>query len=131
MVSPRSLITYVALSFLAITPIVQGLGINCRGSSQCGNTPKSVAQDLTNFINNINSDRWYNDDEIIGCGTDNICAYLKGTGGASGQKIKEIAHYIPEHKCKVCGSVPYLYPDENDDNNGMLTYNYVTNPPPS
>ncbi|KAJ5475959.1 hypothetical protein N7475_001688 [Penicillium sp. IBT 31633x] len=56
------------------------------------------------------------------------CAFLQGTGGTNGGKIKELAHYIPDHGCKMCGSVPYFYPGDNNVANGQLTFNYVDNP---
>lgn len=131
MTSSKSLLAYVALASLAIAPIVQGLGINCRGSGYCTfNTNKNEwdAQTLTWFINAIDTGRWYNDGEQIACTPTQICAFLQKTDGAWGYNIKGLAHLITDHGCKICGSVPYFYPSDNNCDNGMLTYNYVSNP---
>jgi hypothetical protein len=131
MAFPRSLLTYVALVSVAIAPMVQGLGINCRGSNYCiDNSEKNQyeAQTLRWFLNAIDSGRWYNNGEHIACTPANICAFLQNTDGTTGDWIKGLAHFIPDHGCTVCGSVPYYYPSDNNVNDGQLTFNYVSNP---
>ncbi|KAM0226666.1 hypothetical protein ACHAPO_012169 [Fusarium lateritium] len=123
------------------------LGINCRGSSKCSQIwgPDNVARDLTNVINKIDGNRWqvcrthnlaaqYRNGEHIACvgnqagNGGGYCAFLQNTSGAPGRNIKGLAHFIPDHGCKMCGSVPYFYPADNNVDNGQLTYNYVDNP---
>jgi hypothetical protein len=132
MASLSSVLAYTALAFLAISPTAHGLGINCRGSGYCTwNDDKNTyeARTLTYFINGIDGGRWYNNGEHIACTPSGICAFLQKTGGTWGSKIKELAHYIPDHGCTICGSVPYYFPDGNNNvDDGMLTYNYVSNP---
>ncbi|XEV04561.1 hypothetical protein FSHL1_009848 [Fusarium sambucinum] len=109
------------------------LGINCRGSSKCSQIwgPDNVARDLTNVINKIDGNRWYRNGEHIACvgnqagNGGGYCAFLQNTSGAPGRNIKGLAHFIPDHGCKMCGSVPYFYPADNNVDNGQLTYNYV------
>ena len=44
--------------------------------------------------------------------------------------IRGLADALLEHGCSTCGSVPIHYVDDgsNDPNNGILTFNYVSNP---
>lgn len=105
------------------------LGINCRGSLNCGDswpyTPANKAQALVGYINGINANRWYANGEQIACFA-NHCAFLQRTGGAWGSKIRQLAPYITGHGCSSCGSVPYYYPQGNNNvADGMLTFNYV------
>ena len=122
--------------FAVLWHLVDGLGINCRGSSNCGGQGAvRVVRRLTRSINDIDPSRWYRNGEQIACmGVDSdngirfYCAFLQNTGGAPGSKILELAHYIQDHGCKICGSVPYFYPAENDVSRGELTYNSVIKP---
>ncbi|EAW10839.1 uncharacterized protein ACLA_053130 [Aspergillus clavatus NRRL 1] len=113
------------------------LGINCRGSAKCSALwgPSDAAKQLTNVIQGIDTNRWYLNGEHIACvGNDagnggGYCAFLQKTGGTNGGVIKNLAHYINDHGCKQCGSVPYYYPQGNNNvDDGELTYNYVDNP---
>lgn len=115
------------------TLAARGQGINCEGSSSCFLKGKSAASTLRNYINSIDDNRWFNNNEQIACTgyfpndkfDDGICAFLANTGGSNGAKIKQLAGYIIEHNCKTCGSVPYFYPGDNDVDHGRLTFNYV------
>ncbi|KAJ5142873.1 killer toxin [Penicillium bovifimosum] len=124
-------IILLALSFTGSTA---ALGINCRGSANCNTFGNSqIAVSLTHAIDGIDPNRWYNNGEHIACvgtgapitGNGGFCAFLQNTGGTNGAWIKSIAHNIPEHGCKTCGSVPYYFPGDNDVSKGELTYNYV------
>jgi hypothetical protein len=113
---------------VALLKPASALGINCQGSSVCGAADGNVAQDLTNYINGIDQNRRYANGQQIACiptRAGGYCAFLQNTGGALGRDILRIAHYIPEHGCRTCGSVPYFYPSDNDVSHGELTYNYV------
>jgi Kp4 len=119
-------------SLLLAAAGTQALGINCRGSALCNSSLNGAingyeADTLTQWINGIDPNRWYNDGEQIACFVpSHICAFLQKTDGAWGSNIKGLAHYIPDHGCKSCGSVPYFYPGDNNVDDGMLTYNYAT-----
>jgi hypothetical protein len=120
---------------ISLIPAATALGINCRGSHNCLGGA-SIAQSLTAFISDIDQGRWYENGEHIACditvvvdsGSSNVCtcAFLQNTGGAWGSDILRLAHYISDHGCQACGSVPYFYPSDNDVRHGELTYNYVS-----
>ncbi|KAF9058193.1 killer toxin [Panaeolus papilionaceus] len=114
---------------------VQAIGINCQGSGRCGEASTTASNDLNRFIQNIPDDKWFNNGQQIACvatksgSRDGICAFLQNTGGTNGKKIKELAPYIPGHGCSRCGSVPYYFPEGNNDvKDGALTFNFVTSP---
>jgi hypothetical protein len=124
--------TTVAITTLAIS--TSATGINCAGSGLCSSTNANVAQQLKEYIDRIDTSRYYNNGEKIACdkvqaieGSVTICAYLQNSGGAPGHSIQDLAHYIPDHGCKVCGSVPLFYPGDNNVANGELTFNAVAN----
>lgn len=106
------------------------LGINCRGSAECGNTG-GRATDILNYVQKIDNNRWYQNGEHIACwksqlGT-GLCAFLQGTGGIPGSLIKELVQDVVNHNCHVCGSVPVFFNSGDNDINthGELTINYV------
>lgn len=124
---------------------VQSLGVNCRGSGLCtpvinGPVTGNEAKVLTDWIQGIeaegyqpvviDSNRIYKNGEQIACyQRSSICAFLQKTAnGVSGANVRKLAKYIPDHGCKVCGSVQTDFPNSNDVNNGELTFNYVTKP---
>ncbi|KAJ7912966.1 killer toxin [Mycena leptocephala] len=112
------------LTFGRVTPPVADLGINCRGSISCGDD--DAANILVSYIETISDGTWYNNGQHIACYF-NICAFLQNTGGTTGAVIKQLAPYIPGHKCKECGSVPYYYPQgDNNVADGELTFDYVS-----
>ncbi|GMG35501.1 unnamed protein product [Aspergillus oryzae] len=101
------------------------LGINCRGSAKCSVLwgPSDAAQQLTNVIQHIDTNRWYvqpifpsrcqppdshipnrymNGEHIACVGNragngGGYCAFLQKTGGTNGGVIKNLAHYITDH----------------------------------
>ncbi|KAK5999180.1 hypothetical protein PT974_01570 [Cladobotryum mycophilum] len=93
---------------LAAVSAVNGLGINCRGSGQCPFIGSGHAKQLVGFINGIDPNRWYNNGQPIAC-EGILCAFLQNTGGAWGRNIKGLAHFITDHGCDNCGSVPYFF----------------------
>jgi hypothetical protein len=123
------------LIFATLFSLAAALGINCRGAG-CG----SAAGPLTRAIEGIDRGRWFANGEQIACvtvtsttadsgtTTSSYCAFLQNTGGAWGSRILELAHYLRDHGCKGCGSVPYFYPEDNDVSHGELTYNSVRRP---
>ena len=109
-------------------PAVYGTGINCDGSSSCGFAPSGTTGKLANLLSGVNPSRWYSNGEQIGCSGNSaapVCAFLQKSGGASGATIKQQAHYIPDHGCGKCGSVPLNYPQGNNVEDGELTFNFV------
>jgi len=124
-----NLITSTLAAFLVILTHASALGINCRGSGECLTEPIDDAMQLTNLLNNIDPARWYNDGEQIVC-LANVCAYLQNTNsGASGATVQNLAHFIPEHGCHTCGSVPLNFAfGDNDVADGELTFNFARNP---
>ncbi|KAJ7258849.1 Kp4-domain-containing protein [Mycena rebaudengoi] len=104
------------------------LGINCKGSSSCVLHGSKEASVLAGYVGKLADDVWINDGQHIACTVD-ICAFLQNTAGTQGSIVKKLAPYIPDHGCKVCGSVPYYFPQGNNDvADGELTFNYVNNP---
>ncbi|UPK93019.1 hypothetical protein LCI18_003954 [Fusarium solani-melongenae] len=106
----------ILLPLATVAVGVDALGINCRGSANCVLYGANVSKDMQ-----------------IACVTREndagaICAFFQNTGGWQGQKAKELAHYITEHGCLACGSVPTGFPGSNDVAQGELTFNYVSNP---
>ncbi|KAB8221348.1 killer toxin [Aspergillus novoparasiticus] len=130
----------LAIVFLIVASALTAnakLGINCRGSAKCSVLwgPSDAAQQLTNVIQHIDTNRWYMNGEHIACvgnqagNGGGYCAFLQKTGGTNGGVIKNLAHYITDHGCKQCGSVPYFFPQGNNNvDDGELTYNYVDDP---
>jgi len=119
------------LIFASLLHLAAALGINCRGGA-CSSTG---ARQLTRAIEGIDRNRWFANGEQIACVTfdtddssSSFCAFLQNTGGAWGSRILELAHYLRDHGCKGCGSVPYFYPEDNDVSHGELTYNVVNKP---
>lgn len=123
------LTTAILTTFLMVLTGASALGINCRGSIECLRQPNDAAPQLTNLLNGIDPARWYNNGDQIVC-ISSVCACLQYTEkGASGATIQSLAHYIPEHGCKTCGSVPVFFPSgDNSVWDGELTFNYARNP---
>ncbi|KFY76903.1 hypothetical protein V499_03594 [Pseudogymnoascus sp. VKM F-103] len=110
----------------------RGLGINCRGSTLCSGA--GSLKDIADNVAKISQDRWYNAGELIACVQDlagsGKCAFLQGnTGGLPGSDILPLIHYLQQHGCGGCGSVPIYFGqgDNNPDTHGILTVNYKRN----
>lgn len=128
---PTSTLVILAAVLSPIFP----LGINCRGATLCKRANGSDAKRLTEYINGIDQARHYSNGEHIACVRfgvglgikSHVCAFMQGKPeGASGMDILRLAHYIIEHGCRKCGSVPWNFPQANDIRNGQLTYNIVS-----
>ncbi|KAI1085445.1 killer toxin [Whalleya microplaca] len=120
----------LSLAYLAATPLVHALGINCRGSFYCtfGKADAFSADNLRWFINSVDDAKSFANGDHIACVEGGICAFLQNTNGLKGAELKKLAPYIVEHGCTVCGSVPTDYPKSNDVKKGELTFNYVSKP---
>jgi hypothetical protein len=117
---------------------VNALGINCQGSSSCSlsswNVP-GVLGIMRGWVNGIDPNHWYQNGDHIVCDNDlggqGICAFLQGTGGMPGSSIAGLLDALVQHGCTKCGSVPVYLPvngDNNPNDHGILTVNYVSNP---
>ncbi|KAK1252030.1 hypothetical protein MKX08_003217 [Trichoderma sp. CBMAI-0020] len=130
----------LALAATSAMTSVHAEGINCEGSGACGLILPGVraADALTSFLYGVDDNAWYNNGQLIACyhatasleaGAVPVCAFLQNTGGTNGAIIKQLAGYIPGHGCAECGSVPYYFPQGNNNvDDGELTYNVVSNP---
>ncbi|OBT94339.2 hypothetical protein VE01_07766 [Pseudogymnoascus verrucosus] len=104
---------------------VSAEGINCKGAAGCSFAGSGIAKQLQKYINTANSDTWFNNGEQIAC-SNGICAFFQGTNGGSGGDAQRLAADIVNHRCTVCGSSPFYYPNPNDVSTfGMLTFNAV------
>lgn len=114
------------------------LGINCQGSALCGisswNVPGLLGI-MRGMVNGIDQNHWYQNGEHIVCSQDiggqGLCAFLQGTGGMPGSSIPGLLDALLQHGCTKCGSVPVYLPvngDNNPNDHGILTVNYVSNP---
>ncbi|KAK5996036.1 KP4 killer toxin [Cladobotryum mycophilum] len=116
----------------AMTIGVSAEGINCHGSSNCGNVGFKLTW-LRDQVAGIDDNRWWQNGQHIACwenvaGT-GFCAFLQNTGGMPGRDIKRLMQELVNHGCGKCGSVPVFFPNDNDNSHhGILTVNYVFKP---
>ncbi|KAJ5394693.1 hypothetical protein N7509_000246 [Penicillium cosmopolitanum] len=114
----------------ALALSVSALGINCQGSSQCGNVD-GRSTDILASVQKIDPNRTYFNGQRIACwkagAGDGLCAFLQGTGGIQGSLIPELVQDLVNHGCTRCGSVPVFFNsgDNNINDHGELTINYV------
>jgi hypothetical protein len=124
-------------AILASSAHVTALGINCRGSSNCGTGDRGANLDAVVSAANskpVGDDHlWFNGDHIA-CVSNGgniggqICAFFQGTNnnGVAHWKAKQLLGFIKDHSCGVCGSVPLNFPDDNNvDSAGQLTVNWT------
>jgi hypothetical protein len=122
-------------AILASSAHVTALGINCKGSSNCGLVGHA---NLDGVIGRANSNgvsddhMWGNGDHIAcvdssGSSKGQICAFFQGiSGGVPHWKAKQLLGFLKDHKCGVCGSVPLNFPNDNNvDTAGQLTVNFT------
>lgn len=114
---------------------VDAKGINCQGNARCPDLKQYIK--LEKFISKISripDDFWFKDGEHIACYTQYLpfgsrisgCVFMQGTNGASAKSIKKLLGHLKDHNCKLCGSVPMFFPEDNDiSTHGQLTVNYV------
>ncbi|KAL5341312.1 killer toxin [Aspergillus crustosus] len=119
------------LAALTSTTEVLGLGINCRGSSNCTAPDAPDLIDLVPLIDQINPSRWYNNGQQIAYLNENVddgafCAFLQNSGGAPASSIITLARGLRDHGCGLCGSMPLFFPDDNNVDDGELTVNFVS-----
>ena len=123
-----------------LVPLVLGLGINCRGASECSIHQPETDNGLyriAQFIDTTMDDNmYYADGTKIAClpgardqnrGNGGLCAYLQNGGNATGGQLKLLARKLQEHGCKKCGSIPTLVTiGINDVSKGELTVNWTS-----
>ena len=140
------------LLFLSPSSAHKTLGINCRGSGNCGPEPLDSVQAMYNlFVNgsdvaNAGTDGgtsqvltggpvapgvvWQAGEHIAcqpGKHIGGICMFMQGNvpaGGVDTAVIIERLGDLQAHGCTTCGSVP-LSGDNNPNEMGILTLNFV------
>jgi hypothetical protein len=116
----------------ATSVLARALGINCRGSSNCGvgaffHTPSAKLQDVRDAVAAGPEGIWSNGQQIA-CKshfTGRLCAFYQGIGSRTFNKEQSVAYLdqLLEHKCDHCGSIPT--DPGNDVTKGQLTVNFV------
>ncbi|KAF2744834.1 killer toxin [Sporormia fimetaria CBS 119925] len=127
--------TTLITTLMAFGAHTTALGINCRGSSNCGLLRNGDANlgTIVSRANNAGDNHVFGNGEHIACvafggvAGGSLCAFPQGTsGGISGRRAKELLLHLQNHRCSTCGSVPVGFPQDNDVSTaGMLTVNWV------
>ncbi len=126
MVSPSTLLAIA----LAMPTALYALGINCRGSAQCG-MPYDAINKFISIAPGLDHNRQYHSGENIMCetrsgGAAGVCLFLDDvSGGVSTDEIRRLLDALRNHGCTKCGSVPIDFPGSNSPANGVLKSNYV------
>ncbi|KAF2689773.1 killer toxin [Lentithecium fluviatile CBS 122367] len=125
----------VLSAILAFGTHATALGINCRGSSNCGLVGTASLDGVINAARNAGDNHVFQNGEHVACVQfgnggvpgGSLCAFPQGTsGGIEGWKAKQLLGFLKDHGCSRCGSVPRNYPVDNDVNSaGQLTVNWV------
>lgn len=119
---------------LALGAHVTALGINCRGSSQCGSMGSTNLDRLIDAVNTNgypDNKIWYQGEQIAcvwstGAAFGRLCAFTQGVDQLEQWKARQLLSFLKDHNCGGCGSVPRNYPNDNNVNSaGMLTANFV------
>ncbi|KAK4228721.1 hypothetical protein QBC38DRAFT_544098 [Podospora fimiseda] len=130
--------TAILLTFSTLTTAQ-----SCSGSFRCPKTgdialrlsgantdPNVVSVTASTAIETIDLQRLYRDGQQIAChrvSGGGVCAFLERTGdGLTGDKIKELAGFIPRSGCKACGSVPISLASGQDGREGILKFDFTT-----
>ena len=146
LVSLSTLLLLLSLSLRATA-----LGINCRGSSECGTVAMSWEDDFNLPADTYDALAYGNASVILGGPLNNDTTFAYGEhivcrprktkpGGiclfaqhnttsptVTAAKIIEGVGNINKHNCHVCGSWP-LSGDNDPNKQGILTFNYVLHP---
>jgi hypothetical protein len=103
---------------------VSALGINCKGSSNCGSLAPDLA--IASIRNYVDLNRFYTNGEKIACETrdDEIgasqsyatCAFCQNGGGAPGNSIKTLSQDLVDQGCTACGNTPFYNSDVSKGN---------------
>ncbi|CAK7275090.1 hypothetical protein SEPCBS119000_006503 [Sporothrix epigloea] len=123
------------MKYLALAAYIAGaaaLGINCRGSSFCGdNAPpmQNIKNELGYMIDNGLGGKYYHENDQIVCSqVESLSSCVFFQKGASGTVQDAYNHVerLMDHGCYNCGSDPTQ--PGNDVNRGELTVNVVSSP---
>ncbi len=137
------------LLFEVFTSLSYANGINCKGSFGCLSEYGTINEMVSSLKgNNPNATHMYQNGEKIFCqhsvgerppasvaaaslrrsSGDAICIFPQGTQeGLLGSSVISLVQALWDHGCRICGSVPIKYPDDNEEGNyGILTINYVS-----
>ncbi|KAK3368975.1 Kp4-domain-containing protein [Lasiosphaeria ovina] len=102
---------------------VNGLGINCQGSSRC--ISAGPAASLAGVLQGLNDNTQFPPGVQLACVTGSLCAFTQNLPAGvwlTGAEIKNLAQQIVNHGCKKCGSAPSA---QNEVSRGELTFNFV------
>ncbi|KZF19247.1 killer toxin, partial [Xylona heveae TC161] len=120
----------VGAALALISPLVSGLGINCRGSSNCRGCAVNLSW-LQDQMNGISDDTWFANGQHVTCHScegslqnGQVCVFVQNyPQGLDAGTIKSKLGDLANHGCNSCGSCPIL--PGNDVSTGMVTVNYV------
>jgi hypothetical protein len=102
--------------FLAVAGLLRtaaGLGINCRGSSQCIGQGGAM-QVINDHICAMDASTEFADGAHIAC-DGNTCAFLQdvGTNSFNAGQLCTLSEFLIVHGCTSCGSIPTGFPASN------------------
>ncbi|KAH6658517.1 killer toxin Kp4/SMK [Truncatella angustata] len=120
------------LATLGLATSTLGLGINCRGNSNCGGTLCSLT-DILRQVRSLPQGNQYRPGDHISCCGDNavasgLCAFVQGNfhdGTITAARAGDLLQDLVNHGCGKCGSIP-IGPNNDPDANGILTVNWVS-----
>ncbi|KAJ9365561.1 killer toxin Kp4/SMK [Paecilomyces variotii] len=118
----------LTLITLGISSASEALGINCRGSSNCGGTLCSLST-IYSAVEQLPDGNLYNPGQHIACCGDpgvvsGLCAFTQNTDKQiSAAQAKTLLQGLINHGCQKCGSNPF---QDNNVAEGELTVNYVS-----
>ncbi|ORX63724.1 killer toxin [Basidiobolus meristosporus CBS 931.73] len=130
----QSIATAAAIFALSIGT-TNGLGINCRGSSDCDFVANSghVIAEMRQLCGGDQNQQFSNGQHIITVNEQitnfpvrrNFCAFTQNMGDRTIPKWKacQLLGFLADHGCNQCGSVPVDFPNVNDVSKGQLTVN--------
>lgn len=151
LLSPLSLTLHIKSNLDTSLDFGRPLGINCRGSILCPQSPGFLSDSIGALVRITNGSVGYCPPEYS-CGPLNdsefylpmhhivclptgqsflggLCAFAQGSNvpakGVTGALIKRKLRELREHGCLVCGSVP-LGGNNDPHSQGILTVNYVS-----
>ncbi|KAI1843990.1 hypothetical protein JX265_005828 [Neoarthrinium moseri] len=124
--------TTLLLTTLSLATSAFGLGINCRGNSNCGGTLCKLT-DILSQVRALPQGNLYNPGQHIACCGDKalasgLCAFVQGDfhdGQISAARAGDLLQDLVNHGCGKCGSVP-IGPNNDPNADGILTVNWVS-----
>ncbi len=116
----------ILIGIILYIDATSGLGINCRGSSNCSGL-YSLNVIANKVCNEVPPGNVYNPGVRIATNcvaASGIAAFVQSTSQSiTGAQACQLLRRLQDHNCKVCGSIP-INPG-NDVSKGQLTVNFV------